>query len=217
MSSEKKPQITIQEAEPRQSRPRQRKPATTFDELIGPPPLEEPELERRPSSLRKAATALRKRLIGRTQEEKDEKVEKKRTKELTRLLTERTLERAAERRATRLKALREKALKGNSLGWYSLEELAESELVYINPRTTRQRGFQGDEHALADGLVVRLSGLLQNSHYIFLGYDKSLYISAYKTGRDATVIPPRVERQYGEYRELSRAYYQLCAKLDLDE
>ncbi|KAF2969496.1 hypothetical protein GQX73_g4039 [Xylaria multiplex] len=218
MSSERIPRITIHEAEPRQPRPKQRKPATTFDEIIGLAPLDEPDRDRRPSSLSRAATALRKRIIGRTQEEKDAKLEKNRTKELTNLFSELTLERAAERRTTRLRNLREKAIGGNSLGWYSLEELAESELVYINPRRTRQRGFQGDERALADGLVARLSGLLQDSYYIFLGYDKNLYISTYKTGRAATVIPLKTERQqYSEYRELSRAYYQLCAKLDLDE
>ncbi|TGJ84917.1 hypothetical protein E0Z10_g3816 [Xylaria hypoxylon] len=207
MSSGRRTGTNNHERKPAGFEPKSRGPKKTFDGILGPAP---PELERKPSSLKRAATNIRKLVVGRTPEERSAKLEKKRTAELTRLFTEVGRQRAAEARAFRLRRLRETAVQTGSIDWDSLEELAKSELVYLNPRPTRKSRFEGDDYTLADGLVARLSGRLHDGVFIFLGRNKNLYIGSHNLGRGASRVSSKAEGQYSEYRELARAYYQLC-------
>ncbi|KAI0904668.1 hypothetical protein F4823DRAFT_628426 [Ustulina deusta] len=156
----------------------------------------------RRSSLQRAATVVRKLVIGRTPAEKAAKMRKDMAKK-----------RAAEERAAldarRRKSLRAEILRTGSVGWDSLHELAASEGVYLTPRAHRNDRFFGDDYSLASGIVARVSGRI-DGEYIFLARDKSLYIGRHDLGRDAREIPKADEWIYRDYREIARAYYQLC-------
>ncbi|RWA14658.1 hypothetical protein EKO27_g459 [Xylaria grammica] len=172
------------------------------------------ELVRKPSAIKRAATAVRKLVVGRTLEERSATVEKKQNAELNRLFTELALERAAQKRKKELKELRLQALQTGFIDRELLRELAEAERVYLNPRPTRKSRFEGDDYTLVDGLVARLPGRLYDGDYIFLGSNKGLYIGSHNLGRGAHQIPLAAEGQYSEYRETARAYYQLCRGMD---
>ncbi|KAI0099962.1 hypothetical protein GGR51DRAFT_575987 [Nemania sp. FL0031] len=200
--------------------------AQTFEEMGIP------HVVRRPTLLRRAATATRKAIVGApkppklTPEEQRYRVARTIAEALQEYGQEQRRlglappardelsfppqqqqEPAAAAAAAPRGTLRERAIRGE-LTHEELRELARSEHVYLTPRRSRH---DFDDYALEDGIVARVSGRDDNGEYVFLGSDRRLYIGRHDLGRWARVIPTAEERvHYSEAREVARAYYMLC-------
>ncbi|KAI0425112.1 hypothetical protein F5Y09DRAFT_322570 [Xylaria sp. FL1042] len=129
-------------------------------------------------------------------------------------------------------SLRAEAISSGSMAWPQLRELAGYEEVWLGPRmkdsspsssSSSSPGVsspsapsnpEGQDFSLAPGIVARVSGRRRkaNDGFVFLGSDRCLYVGRHPLGRDAEKIPPLGEDAFGEFREISRAYYQLCGE-----
>ncbi|KAI1130507.1 hypothetical protein F5Y10DRAFT_235367 [Nemania abortiva] len=185
--------------DPRSTRPTG--PATTFDHITAKLDLPPPPLEREPSLIKRAATATRQVLVGRTPSEKARKAAQD----------------AAKAREEREKAERDEFVRGHrrelairgELTYDELYDLAVLEHVYLTPRRNR---FDHDDYALADGVVARVSGRDENGEFVFLGSDKRLFLSRHDLGRGARPITAEQERHshhYSHARGVAIAYYKL--------
>ncbi|KAI1352926.1 hypothetical protein F5Y01DRAFT_313290 [Xylaria sp. FL0043] len=120
--------------------------------------------------------------------------------------------------AQRVESLRAEAIFSSPVDIGRLRELAEYEGVSLNPRSIR---FQGKEYSLYIGLVACLSGGRRDADNdeddenacVFLGRDRSLYVFE-RNDRMGNVrkieLLQEEEEAFSEYREIARAYYQLC-------
>ncbi|KAI1277539.1 hypothetical protein F5Y07DRAFT_407416 [Xylaria sp. FL0933] len=121
--------------------------------------------------------------------------------------------------AQRVESLRAEAIFSGPMDINRLRELAEYEGVSLNPRSIR---FKGRDYSLYIGLVACLSGGRRRdgdgdgddgNAYVFLGRDRSLYVFE-RNDRMGNVrkieLLEEEEEAFSEYREIARAYYQLC-------
>ncbi|KAI1828130.1 hypothetical protein F4861DRAFT_490761 [Xylaria intraflava] len=175
--------------------PRRPKPARTFSDMgIPRPPT------KRPSFLRK----LTRKLTG-----KGPTPEEKVAKKIKKVAKQAAAEAKARREAEEHMSARQTAIR-RGLPEDALRLLAEQEGVYLNPPPSRTNRFHHEDYNLEDGLVARVSGRQTDGSFVFLGSDLRLYVGRNELGRGSTVISRFTESQYGDSREIARAYYQLC-------
>ncbi|KAI0516735.1 hypothetical protein F5B22DRAFT_655914 [Xylaria bambusicola] len=162
---------------------------------------------KKPLSLERVKTTIQDLVRKLTPDNREEKARDKIIRNIDRAIAQR---REQERRERSISQLRRQAIENRSIDWDSLYRLAAAEHVYLNPRPHRNDRFHGDDYHLATGLVARVSGRLHDDKYIFLGRNGHLFIGRHNLGRGAEQIPFRAEFEYRQYREIARAYYQLC-------
>ncbi|RYC54761.1 hypothetical protein CHU98_g11448 [Xylaria longipes] len=223
--------------EQRQAQP---PPETTFDGIltkIDHPP-EKPK--KRPSILKRAGTFTRQVMIGPNLEERtsgsiiekafDAMEERARDK---RAAEEKAAEKAAEKLRNfqntdtqsladylqnQVHHLRHVVLcQGKSPRMDDLYDLAEYEGVYLDPRPNAKNRFKGDNLThleLASWVVARVAGPMSDGkykgRYFFLGRNKCMYTGRNQLGADSIQLPLEDEAEFGDIRELARAYYGLC-------
>ena len=179
-------------------------PAKTFEDMnMEPGQIREASPPRKRMSLKRLSTSVRSFVSGSTKREGSQKAKAK--------APTKNGETSGERAQLTTFELRQRALSGEHLDEESLHRLARAEYVYLNPRASRKDRFLGDDYHLDSGLVARLSGRLPNEMYVFLGSNSYLYISRHSMGRHAKAVSSKAESEYREYREVARAYYQLCS------
>ncbi|KAI1437959.1 hypothetical protein GGR50DRAFT_570646 [Xylaria sp. CBS 124048] len=118
---------------------------------------------------------------------------------------------ATQRHETEMARIRTEALLTNDVSPDALRRLAKHEGVYLNPVLGRASRFHQDDYDLDERVVARVSPerLHTSGQYVFLGRDRRLYIGRNNLGRGAKPIPEE-SVEFSEFKEVARAYWQLC-------